>query len=213
MKSFVTYYYNIHKLWEISKNNLIGSLNSKVWNREWYEIRKIPDNYFFIHLVQKHQFDLLPKMGTVVPITYRDNKKYIDAINSINWFSFGIASVDTQRPFWVGEDSDIWDVYKIKEKLWGDTLSFYIWSKEWLSKSKVKAFIQTHKHMFSKSPKITVDQFWKKIQQEVDKIRFKSTIQIELEWRELDFDIVMFKMEEDFNSEISKIKLEYNYSS
>lgn len=283
MKEFATYYYNVSVLWQIDKDQLIKNLSKKIWNIDWYEIKKTSDNNFFIHCVKKHKFDLFPKKWKdndvtklktleledwewlfsdifiyldtsnldifndsiwvisvlkawreashqflwklfeeiyslketciVLPITYKDADKYIESLTKINWFSFSVASANMQRALWVSESDGMWDLFRLKEQLGWDLLNFSISSREWLPKNKIKAFFTTYRHIFAKSPKITVDEVWKHIKQEIDKIRFKSTVSIELEEWELNFEMVETRMQEDFKVELEKIKKEYNYIS
>ena len=282
MKNLTTYYYNISTLWEINHEQLKNNLLSNLWNHDWYEIQEKSDTTFFIHLVQKHKFEILPKKGTendiksletikledwewlftdvfiyldlsyldlfqnslwiisvlkwgreialsllsnlfteiywakkvcsVEPIFFKDSDKYIEKVDKITQFSFSVAAAKAQRTLWVKESDWLGKLFDIKDELWGDSLSFMINSKEWLEKSKIKWFVNNYKHLAIKAPKITVDEFWKSIKQEIDKIRFKSTVELELENRELDKDIVYIKMEKDYNDEIIKIKSEFNYN-
>lgn len=283
MKELAVYYYNVSTLWQIDYEQCKYNLLNKIWNHDGYEITKKTENTFFIHLVKKHQFDILPKKWSekninsletikledweslftdvfihldiscldlfsnslgvisvlkwwkeislsilwklfqeiyslqkacsVEPIFFKDPEKYFEQVERITHFSFAVASANTQRTLWVTNSDWLWELFNIKDELWGDSLSFIVHSKEWLEKNKIKWFLTTYKHLSIKPPKITVDEFWKSIKQEIDKIRFKSTVELELENWELDQDIVYLKMKKDFQWELIKIKEEFNYTN
>lgn len=284
MKNFTTYYYNISSLWNINYTKAKENINLKLWfNDEGYEIIKIDDDNFFIHLIKKYQSEILPKkwkqddinnlktieledwewlftdvfifinlkyndilsnslwiiwvlkagaeislplLGnllqeifdinnttTIEPIFFKNSENYLENnIKKITELSFSIASVNTQRNLWVNDEDWLWKAFKIKEELGWDTLTFSVWAKEWLSIAKIKSFLKKYRHLYSKSPRITVDEFWKIIKQEIDRIRFKSVISLELVKWELNNNDVLISMKKDFDEEIDKIKKEYNYN-
>jgi hypothetical protein len=183
--------------------------NNSIWIisvlKSWKEIALGLLNLLFQEIFKTKQACI------VEPVFFKNSDEYIKNVNKITQFSFSVASVNSQRSLGVKNSDWLWEIFKIKDELWWDSLSFMVNSKEWLTKNKIKWFCKNFQHLSIKSPKITVDECWKILKQEIDKIRFKSLINLKLVNRELDKVDIELKMKSDFISTLSKIEEEYLY--
>jgi len=143
---------------------------------------------------------------TLKTIEYKNREKYFNE-NLIRSYSFEIATIKNQKNLWVSWWLDpVWD---LKEQFWWKKMKFTVLDKDGLDKDKILWFQKDQWHNFANSATIEVDEAGKKVQQKIDKIRFKSAVSIQLYNKELNPEIVLSKMQENYLQEIPKIREEY----
>ncbi|NDK09788.1 hypothetical protein GW846_03345 [Candidatus Gracilibacteria bacterium] len=143
---------------------------------------------------------------TLKTIEYKNREKYFNE-NLIRSYSFEIATIKNQKNLGVSGGLDpVWD---LKEQFGGKKMKFTVLDKDGLDKDKILGFQKDQGHNFANSATIEVDEAGKKVQQKIDKIRFKSAVSIQLYNKELNPEIVLSKMQENYLQEIPKIREEY----
>jgi hypothetical protein len=130
MKNFTTYYYNISSLWNINYLKAKENINLKLWfNNEGYEIIKISDDNYFIHLIKKYQSEILPKkwkqddINNLKTIELEDwewlftdvfifiNLKYSDILSNSLWIIWVLkAGVEISLPLLGNLLQEIFDI-------------------------------------------------------------------------------------------------------
>lgn len=282
-KDFTCYYYNIELHGERDIPALINSVEEKLSNKQWYEVEKLSDKRYFIHLLNHYDPDIYPKKWTkdsdvrnlksleieedealfhdtyihlsfentdllnnsvgiisvmrsgkeignailttffkelfsakdrviiVSPICYKDHQAYIEKALRVNRMSFQVSAANLQRNLWVSDSEWLSSLFKMKEELGGDTVSFSIFGKQGLKKESIWSFWKKYGSAFKWSTSITIEESWKNVQQKIDEIRFKSVIGLTVTDNDIDRAEVKNSMSTQFILTIQKIEEEYSF--
>lgn len=159
----------------------------------------------------KEIFKVYNQVLNIIPITYKDQKKYLESLSKINKLSFKVAWANLQTQMWVSSDEWLTAFFDMRDKLWGDDFTLSISWRNGLKKNAVIEFIETYTHSFKNSTASVevLDNVWKRVQQQVDEIRFKSTLSLIVTDGELNFEEVKTRMIDDFATTILQLRAEY----
>jgi len=192
----------------ISFDNLDIFMNS-IWIisvlKSWREIWNL-----ILKTFVKELFNIKNQAFDIKTIPYKNSKEYIEKVNKITRFSFWVAGVNFQKQIWLKEEDWLNAIFKIKDEIWWENLSFSVWDVNWLKKKSILDFYNKRSHSFKGTTYITIEDAWKHVQQKIDEIRFKSILSLVIENNWLLYDDVKYNMIEDFWITIDNIKKEYN---
>lgn len=160
----------------------------------------------------KELFKVYNQVLTVNPITYRDQKKYLKSLSKISRLSFKVAWTNLQTQLWVSPKEWLSRLFEIRDELWGDDFTLSILARNGLKKNAVIDFTETYTHVFKNSTATVevVDNMWKRIQQQIDEIRFKSNLSLVVELWALNYEEVKARMVDDMDVTLEQIKVEYS---
>ena len=154
-------------------------------------------------------FDL-EKSCIVEPIKILDKEKYIKNVKKIESFTFTVSTVESQQQ--LSQNEVVQKVWWIKEAIWAKWITMTLTDKDWINKNKLFNFIEWNENIFSHPPRIQVTDVWEHISQQLDRIRYKSKINVKINEWDFDFDDVLNKMKIDFESIKKLITSDYENS-
>lgn len=157
----------------------------------------------------KELFSIKDRVLMVSPICYKNSDEYIKKALRVTRLSFQVSSANLQRNLWVKDEDWLNSIFKLKDELWGDTVSFSISWKWGLKKDSLWSFWRKHGSAFKGSTSITVEEAWKQVQQKIDEIRFKSVVWLTVKDNDLNVLEVKNSMITNFLLTIEKIREEY----
>jgi len=152
----------------------------------------------------------------ITPIIYKKTTKY-DYLNSesrlVSNISFKVAGVNPWRKLIGEDDKSLDELFKLKQILGGDEITYSIKSEKdaHLKKWSILSFLKKNEETIE-NVIVDIDEFWSKISQRLEKIRFKDSINLAITDRNLEsIDKVKEEMNKSFDHTIILIKEEYNF--
>ena len=177
-----------HSLWIIEVLNIWGKENISI-------VKKLLDDITWYNI-------------EVLPICYNNKEKYLsDNRRKITRFSFKIASRNWEIPIiWLDDADWLGKLFKLKDEFNWESLEVIYSNKKWLNSNKVSKLIW--KNPCIEFKEISVEELWKEIDQKINEIRFKDTIQLNVEDKQVISDVKLILIE-SYNKIINEIKEEY----
>lgn len=142
------------------------------------------------------------------PLTIKNRDRYIEAVEKIESFEFSTAAVNTQRPLsWSTEEiNNLNKALDLKDWFEWDNITIKIWAEDGVAKNKVVQFFERFQNNLTKPLKVTIDEAWNHVDQQLDKIRIMGIVSIDLSDWDLPTEAVLTTMQQDMNLRIEQIQ-------